>query len=162
MSDIEKKHQDFTNEVSIIHIDNAASKRKSAEALVSQTRKVFQTERTKSVVFRKKQLKNLIRFLQEEEQALCKALYRDLRKSSFEAITNEIGLVLKDAEEAVNNLDKWAKPQSVNKTVVYIFDQLMVHNDPYGVVLVIGAWNYPINVLLLPVVGKSRVNSNLK
>lgn len=162
MSSISDKYSSGANGASVIHFDKKVSQRKSEKCLVHRTRKVFQTERTKSLSFRKTQLKHLVRCLQEEEEAFCEALYKDLRKSSYEAINNEIIIVIKEALNAIKNLEEWCKPQSVDKTILNMFDSLMVYSEPYGVVLVIGTWNYPINVLLLPVVGKFFQNISLR
>lgn len=143
-------------DVSFIDVENGLSQPKNAHELVVRTREVFKSKKTFPLAFRKKQLKNLHQFLQNEEEALCKALYEDLKKPNAETIIHEITLLQSEIRVALNNIDDWAKPEQVRKTVVNIFDNLYIYSDPLGVVLVIGAWNYPIQLTLAPLVGKLK------
>jgi acyl-CoA reductase-like NAD-dependent aldehyde dehydrogenase len=65
----------------------------------------------------------------------------------------EIDFVLNDIRGALYNIDDYCKPKSVSKSLVVIADNAFIHNEPYGLVLIIGAWNYPIQVTLSPLVG---------
>lgn len=54
---------------------------------------------------------------------------------------------------AVSKLAEWAAPRPVNKNLLTIADDVYIQPEPLGVVLIIGAWNYPIAVTLQPLVG---------
>ncbi|CAH1279212.1 unnamed protein product [Diabrotica balteata] len=140
------------NQSSVIDVDKVNSTN-SAAHLVQRTRDVFASRKTLSISFRKKQLKGLLDFLTKEEENLCKALYEDLKKPRHECLIAEIEIVKAEIQTTLKHLDSWAKPQKIKTTLVNLFDDLLVASDPYGVVLVIGAWNYPIYVLFQPVVG---------
>ncbi|XP_028134570.2 aldehyde dehydrogenase, dimeric NADP-preferring isoform X2 [Diabrotica virgifera virgifera] len=140
------------NQSSVIDVDKVNSN-SSAAQLVYHTRDVFKSGKTLSISFRKKQLKGLLDFLTNEEEIICKALYDDLRKPRQECLIGEIEIVKAEIKTTLKNLDSWAKPHKVKASVVNFFDDLLIASDPYGVVLVIGAWNYPIFVLFQPVVG---------
>lgn len=140
--------------ITILDIDNEINKPKTAKELVARTREVFRSGKTVPISFRKKQLKNLRNFLLKEEEALCKATYEDLKKSKAETIVHEINLTVSEINIALKNIDDWAKPKSVRKTFLNFFDSLYIYSDPLGVVLVISAWNYPIQLTFAPLVGK--------
>jgi len=99
------------------------------------------------------QLKALRRLLQENDEALCAAMWKDLRKSRFECVATEQGIVLSEIEHALRNLNSWMKPQSVRTPLYNQPGICEIRHEPLGLVLIIGAWNYPINLLLAPMVG---------
>ncbi|KAG5868847.1 hypothetical protein JTB14_031152 [Gonioctena quinquepunctata] len=78
---------------------------------------------------------------------------KDLRKHKQESYTCEIDLVANDLRHTIIDLKKWAEPEKPSKRLVNILDGVFVYSDPYGVVLIIGAWNYPILLTLGPLVG---------
>lgn len=143
--------------VPFVDVENGLRQPKNAHDLVAHTREVFKSKKTFPLAFRKKQLKNLEQFLKNEEEALCKAVYDDLKKPKAETIIHELTLVQTEIRIALSNIDDWAKPQQVKKTVLNFFDDLYIYSDPLGVVLVIGAWNYPLQLTLAPLVGKLKV-----
>lgn len=59
-----------------------------------------------------------------------------------------------DLRHTLMELKEWAEPKSPEKRLINILDGVYIYKDPYGVVLIIGAWNYPILLSLGPVVGK--------
>ncbi|XP_018564879.1 aldehyde dehydrogenase, dimeric NADP-preferring-like [Anoplophora glabripennis] len=138
--------------VSVVDIEDDALPKKTVD-VVSEVRRVFNSHRTRPYSFRLNQLKGLVKFLQVEEEALCDALYEDLKKSKFEAVSHEIEFALKDAKEAVTNLQSWMKPERPRKTAANFFDDLYIYNDPYGVVLLIAPWNFPVQLLIIPLIG---------
>ncbi|KAJ8916843.1 hypothetical protein NQ315_005850 [Exocentrus adspersus] len=141
-----------SHSVSVIDIEDDALPRKTAD-IVSDLRRVFKSNKTRPYSFRLAQLKNLVRFLQVEEEAICNALHQDLKKSKFEALCHDIEFALKDAKEVLRNLKKWMKPERPKKTVANFFDDLYIYNDPYGVVLLISPWNFPVQLLIIPLIG---------
>ncbi|XP_056632698.1 aldehyde dehydrogenase, dimeric NADP-preferring-like isoform X1 [Diorhabda sublineata] len=138
---------------SIINVDDGVKTNKSISETVECTREIFKSHKTLPLSFRKEQLKGLLDFFEKEEKSICEALYADLKKSHEEALIAEISLVKKEIRNHLNNLDDWIKPEKVKKSIANFFDDLLITSDPYGVVLVIGAWNYPVFVLFMPVVG---------
>jgi acyl-CoA reductase-like NAD-dependent aldehyde dehydrogenase len=65
----------------------------------------------------------------------------------------EIGLIKNGIIYALNNLEKWVKPEKTTPLSKAPLFSTFIENQPYGVVLVIGAWNYPYQVCLVPLVG---------
>ncbi|CAG9856419.1 unnamed protein product [Phyllotreta striolata] len=126
---------------------------KSAEAVVEAARKVFASGKTRPIDFRKDQLKKFLTFLEDEKEGMVKAVHKDLRKHRQESETCEIELVANDLRHTLLELKKWSKPKCPEKRVVNLLDGVYIYNDPYGVVLIIGAWNYPILLSLGPMIG---------
>ncbi|XP_060521842.1 aldehyde dehydrogenase family 3 member A2 [Cylas formicarius] len=121
--------------------------------IVNSLRNSFYNGRTRSVEYRIKQLQSLYRMYTEKENELLNALYADLRKSKQESVTTEIDFLKNDIKNTLYNIYSWTKPQYVQKDFANLLDTPYVQNDPYGLALVIGSWNYPLQLLLLPVAG---------
>ncbi|KAI9015263.1 Aldehyde/histidinol dehydrogenase [Phycomyces nitens] len=121
---------------------------------VNNLRQQFNTGITKDITFRKQQLQNLIRFAEENNDAIEEALWKDLHKHKVECSVGEVSSVIDDCKFMIKNLDKFSKPTYTKKRfAMNAADKTYIRKEPKGVVLVIGAWNYPINLLLMPVVG---------
>ncbi|ORZ31478.1 Aldehyde/histidinol dehydrogenase [Catenaria anguillulae PL171] len=105
-----------------------------------------------SLSFRKQQLRQLAKLMNENEDLLCAALYHDLHKSRYQTQFSEFFTTTTEIAEAVKHLDAWAKPEYPSRQLVNLTDTVMVRKDPVGVVLVIGAWNYPLYLTLSPMV----------
>lgn len=101
---------------------------------------------TKDIQFRKEQLNNLIRFCNENNDALCKALWSDLRKHVMECDVGEISPIVDECQFMIKNLDKFSKPVHTSKRfLMNAADKTYVRKEAKGVVLVLGAWNYPVS-----------------
>lgn len=111
----------------------------------------FASGKTRNVEFREKQLKNLLRMYEENHDKMAQALAQDLRKHKQEAYLMEIDYSINDVRSILFSLREWTKPEKPKKTFVNMMDDVVIYNDPYGVVLVIGAWNYPLQLSLVPV-----------
>ncbi|XP_014671199.1 PREDICTED: fatty aldehyde dehydrogenase-like, partial [Priapulus caudatus] len=116
-------------------------------------RSVFYTGRTRDIVFRKKQLQNLVRLIDENREAMCEALFKDLHKPKFESVMYETDFVKSDLMNCIYNLDKWTSLEKVSKNIPTMLDSAYLQPEPYGVVLILGAWNYPIQLTLCPLIG---------
>ncbi|XKL64274.1 hypothetical protein PGB90_004360 [Kerria lacca] len=125
----------------------------NAAELVQRCRNAYESGKTKSISFREKQLKQLLKMYQENESDFIASLASDLRKSKNEAYLSEFNIVTADVINTLHYLKEWTSPEKVQKGLANILDDVLLYKDPYGVVLVIGAWNYPIQLCLLPVTG---------
>lgn len=78
-----------------------------------------------------------------------------MKKPRFEAVFSELAFLFEDVDLAIENIDKWAKPRSVPKPNLLLWgmDKLEMIPQPYGVMLIIVPWNYPIQLSLVPLVG---------
>ncbi|KAJ8280966.1 hypothetical protein GJAV_G00061580 [Gymnothorax javanicus] len=125
----------------------------SMDELVDQTRKAFCSGKTRPLKFRIQQLKALLRFIQERQTDITTALKRDLEKSEQASLLYEVMGLEGEISLAVERLAEWAAPRPVEKTLLTVSDQVFVQPQPLGVVLIIGAWNYPWAVTIQPLIG---------
>ncbi|XP_031463127.1 aldehyde dehydrogenase family 3 member B1-like [Phasianus colchicus] len=121
--------------------------------LVSRLRAAWLSGRTRSLEYRMAQLEALGRFLEEKKQDILEATALDMHKPPFEAEFSEVLLCKNELNEALNNLSRWMKDKHVDKNLATQLDSAFIRKDPYGVVLIIGPWNYPIYLLLVPLIG---------
>ncbi|XP_053683370.1 aldehyde dehydrogenase, dimeric NADP-preferring-like [Sabethes cyaneus] len=119
--------------------------------IVQQLHAAFQSGKTRNIGFREKQLKNLLRMYEENHAEMAQALASDLRKHKQEAYVMEIDYLMNDLRSIIFNLHDWIKAEKPKKTLVNMMDGVFIFKDPYGVVMVIGAWNYPLQLSLAPV-----------
>lgn len=124
------------------------------ENCVKDLRASFQTNATKSVEWRRSQLKAMQRLIDENYTELCDSLKKDLNKHELETNGMELGVIKNSIHYALSNLNSFVKPKKVNPIIQgRALYSTYVQYEPYGVVLVIGAWNYPLQLTLVPLVG---------
>lgn len=116
-------------------------------------RDYFASGATYGYAFRKRQLQNLKAALYRYEEELYAALHADLKKNKEESWITELGLVVSEINHALKNLRRWMKPQPVGTNLLNFPSKSYVLHEPLGVVLIIGTWNYPVQLLLNPLVG---------
>ncbi|EPQ27689.1 uncharacterized protein PFL1_04827 [Pseudozyma flocculosa PF-1] len=121
--------------------------------IVADLRANFLTGKTRSIEYRKNQLKQLAFMLKDNSDAFVESIRKDLGRSKFESVFAEIMGCTNECIEAINNLDKWAKPKKPWAGVAWAMHGATVRKEPKGTVLVIGAWNYPLTVQLGPIIG---------
>lgn len=121
--------------------------------IAANLKEFFNTNRTKDVSFRIKQLKNLKDSIKHYEPEIVLALRDDLRKSDFEIYTTEIGFVLKELDYTIKYLKKWAKTERVSSPVYLKPSNAYVVKEPYGVALIIVPFNYPFQLAFVPLIG---------
>ncbi|KAL0081422.1 Aldehyde/histidinol dehydrogenase [Phycomyces blakesleeanus] len=129
----------------------------SADAIedsVSHVRQVFNTGKTRNIAFRKAQLKRLYSLVKENESRFCEALFKDLNKPYTEAFISDIGPTLDECTYFLNNIDRLVKDEEVKPRMLTNFTgKNIIRRDPLGMVLVIGCWNYPVQLALVPLAG---------
>lgn len=121
--------------------------------LVRQLQERFLSGATRELNYRKRQLLGIEKMLTEQQERLVAALAEDLGKPEVEAISNEIGFVRRNARFAARELKRWARPQGQPMPLFLRPGSARLRAEPLGTVLIIGAWNYPLNLLFEPAVG---------
>lgn len=122
--------------------------------IVIQQKSYFDSNSTKSIAFRKIMLKKLMDALDEREDLLLEALHKDLGKSRGEGYMTEVGMVRSEIKEALINVEAWSHPKKADGSFLTFFPATNhIYTEPYGVVLIIAPWNYPLNLTLMPLVG---------
>jgi acyl-CoA reductase-like NAD-dependent aldehyde dehydrogenase len=125
----------------------------NANALVKNQRDNFNSNITKPIAFRIGQLKLFLSTLKKNEALLCEAIHADYKKSAFDSFMLEFLTLYQDLEIAIRRLSRWASPKKVRTNLLNWPAKSYILPEPLGVALVIGAWNYPIQLSLAPVVG---------
>ena len=120
--------------------------------ITAPIRKYFKTGETRSVKFRIKQLKALKKALLQYDEKIIEALHDDLNKSSFEAVMTETGIVQEEINYYIKNLKKLARPKKVKVPLTLMPGKSEIYSEPYGVVLIISPWNYPVQLTLYPLI----------
>jgi aldehyde dehydrogenase (NAD+) len=120
---------------------------------VSRLRKAFALGKTRDLSWRYNQLDALERLLVVNQAALIEALAKDIGKCESEAWTAEIGYTLSDIKHTRKKLKLWSQPRRVSTPMIALPGSSYVQAEPLGTVLIIGAWNYPVQLLLGPYVG---------
>ena len=113
----------------------------------------FYSGATKSIAYRLQQLKALKKAVLQHEPQLYDALYKDLKKNKEEVWVTEIGFLISELNEAIRNLDYWMQPKTVSTNLANLPSKSYIQYEPLGVVLIIGPWNYPLQLLFTPLVG---------
>jgi aldehyde dehydrogenase (NAD+) len=108
--------------------------------------------RARDVAFRRDQLRRLKAVLKAGEGRLFEAIRADMRKSPFEAYLTELGLVYHEIDEAIARVGAWSRPRRVPTGLMNWPATSRIIPEPLGAALVIGAWNYPYQLTLAPLV----------
>jgi aldehyde dehydrogenase (NAD+) len=122
-------------------------------ATVARLRKTFATGRTRDIEWRKQQLLQLQKLMEENEAAIGAALADDLDRSPFEAYIADIASTAAEAKYAAKHVRRWTRRKYRLLEAAQLPGRGWVEYEPYGTVLIIGAWNYPFYLTLGPAVG---------
>lgn len=123
------------------------------ESLMAQQRAYFRSHQTLDIAFRLKMLRRLRDAIKMYEEELTEALRIDLNKSYEEAFMTEISIVLGEIDNFQKNLARWAAPSKKSTPLKLFPSRSEVITEPLGVALIIAPWNYPVQLILNPLVG---------
>ncbi len=113
--------------------------------------KTFKTGKTKSLAWRKWQLKQLFWLVTDNEEAIAKALDTDLNRHEFEAYYSDIEAVKKDVLDTLTHVEEWAADEIPDAGFIFgTLGSARIRKEPLGVALILGTWNFPITVTLCP------------
>jgi len=121
--------------------------------MIASMRSYFQSGATQSLSFRKAQLLSLRDAIIAHEAALYAALYQDLKKGKEECWVTENGFVIAELNATISNLEAWLEPTPVATNLLNLPSSSRIEKEPLGVVLIIGPWNYPFQLLFTPLIG---------
>lgn len=113
----------------------------------------FRSGETLDVKWRQERLKAFEAAVRKWEKPLCEALWTDLHKSYEEAYLTEVSLLLGEIRSHIHNLRKWSRPKRVSTPLKMFPSRSRIVSEPLGTALIIAPWNYPVQLLLTPLVG---------
>ena len=123
------------------------------ESIVASQREFFASGKTFDIAFRKQALKSLRDSILRHEKELLEAIKTDLGKSSTEAYMCEVGLTLSTIRYTLKHINQWARTRRMPTPLTNFHSRSMIVQEPYGVVLVMSPWNYPVLLSLEPLIG---------
>ncbi len=126
---------------------------KKIKNIIEKQRNFFNTGTTQPYKYRCRQLKQLQSALRRYESELCEALWNDLHKSAQEAIMTEISIVNGEIKNHLRNLKEWMKRRKCTTPLKMAPSSSYVITEPLGNTLIISPWNYPVQLLLNPLIG---------
>ena len=113
----------------------------------------FRSGATLPLCFRRQMLRKLSNAMHEYEKPLAEALWTDLHKSYEEAYLTELSIVYGEIRNHLRHLSSWAKPERKSSPLAILPASSRIIKEPLGNTLIIAPWNYPVQLLLNPLVG---------
>lgn len=121
--------------------------------LLKKQKKYFFSGKTLNIDFRRKTLIKLKNIIKENEERILEALNKDLGKSDFESYLSEVGLVYEEINLHIKNIHKYAKREKLKSSIMFFPSSSYIYKEPYGNVLIIGPFNYPFQLVMIPLIG---------
>ena len=122
-------------------------------AILASQKEYFGTGATLPVKFRKEQLRKLLTAIDRFQPRLADALWTDLHKSYQEAYLTEIGLVRREIKDHLKGVGRWARCKRKRSPLTLFPSSSYIVSEPLGQALIVSPWNYPVQLLLNPLVG---------
>ncbi|MEJ1242275.1 aldehyde dehydrogenase [Chryseolinea sp. T2] len=144
MASIERQVDEESNAGDVI--------KNSVKTLISNQKQFFNSNATKSLDFRIEQLKKLKSAIKSSERELLDAVFADFQKGSFNTLVTEFSGVYNELDLAIRKLKSWSKSKRVTTHMANLPGASYIMPEPLGTCLIIGAWNYPINLNLVPTI----------
>ena len=123
-----------------------------AKLILESQKTYFLSRATRDVEMLKNLLTKLRSEILEKEDAIYEALYKDFKKSKFEAYFSEVGIVISEIDYTLKHIDSWSKPQKIRAALLNFPSKDYIYSEPYGTVLVIAPWNYPFQLAIAPLI----------
>ena len=132
-------------------MENTSTER--IESIVKSQREYFHSGATLDVTFRKSMLKTLLAAMEKWEKRLADALWNDLHKSYEEAYLTELSIVKGEIRTHIRKVGQWSAKKRVHTPIKLFPSSTHIVKEPLGCSLIISPWNYPVQLLLNPLVG---------
>lgn len=123
------------------------------KSVFNKQKEFFYLGKTNDINFRIDNLRKLKEVIKVNENKILEALNKDLGKSNFESYATEIGIVYDEIDVHIKNIKKWARRERKKSSIIYYPSKSYVYKEPYGVILIIGPFNYPFQLVIAPLIG---------
>ncbi|KAJ3409634.1 hypothetical protein CcCBS67573_g01797 [Chytriomyces confervae] len=132
-------------------VSSTATPLTEIEAAVAQLRVTFGTNKTKAISWRKQQLRQLYAFIRDQYPLIEAALKKDLNRNPADTQL-ELVILLNEVADAIEHLEEWMKPTASAPTLLTFLDTAVTRREPLGVVCIIAPFNFPVQLLLGPLI----------
>ena len=123
------------------------------KSILKLQRDFFASGTTRDISFRKDALRKLKRMIIDNEKRLMDALYLDQHKAPFESYASEIGMTLSEIDMHLRHIHSWGRTKRTPTPLVLFPSKSRIRHEPYGLTLIMAPFNYPLGLLLTPLVG---------
>ena len=126
---------------------------KLIQEIVNAKREFFLAGNTRDINNRLKWIKKIRDNLVQYKNDFYDAFKADFNKPAYEVASTELGQVIKECDFLIKNGKELIKPERVKTGFINRKSKGVIYKEPYGVVLVVSPWNYPLNLSLIPTIG---------
>ena len=119
----------------------------------TQHKAMYRAGKTMTYTYRIHQLQKLKNMLERNETRIYQAIKKDLGKSDYEILMTELGVLYSEIEFVTRNLKEWMRTEKVKTPTTHKGAKSFIYKQPYGTVLIISPWNYPLNLSITPLIG---------
>lgn len=119
---------------------------------IQLVKNTFESGKTKALAWRIEQLEQIKKMVLEQQDHIFLAMQKDLGRCDMESWTAELGGVVSEVDHSIKHIKKWIKPRKVSTPIVAQPGKSYILPEPLGTILIIGAWNYPLLLVLSPLV----------
>ncbi|CAF3374847.1 unnamed protein product [Rotaria sp. Silwood2] len=123
------------------------------ENIFKDLRQSFNSGKTKSLSWRKKQIEQIYKMCDEQKNIFASAAYTDFHRPTSETMLFDCGSIRNECIHTLNHIDEWVRDKKISDAFAFAALDKYIHTEPLGIGLIIGAWNYPFLVTLTPLVG---------
>ncbi|XP_065866903.1 aldehyde dehydrogenase family 3 member F1-like [Euphorbia lathyris] len=120
---------------------------------IQRMREYFRSGVTRDFAWRRSQLQGLLKFVQDKQVEICKALREDLGKHHVEAFRDEVGTLIKTLNYALKGLKSWMQSKKAKLPNIAVLTSAELVPEPLGLVLIISSWNFPFGLSIEPMIG---------
>lgn len=114
---------------------------------------MYRAGKTMTHTYRIHQLQKLKDMLNRNEKRIYQAIKKDLGKSDYEILMTELGVLYSELDHVIRNLKEWMRTERVKTPTTHKGAKSYIYKQPYGTVLIISPWNYPLNLSITPLIG---------
>lgn len=123
------------------------------DSVITSQREYFNQGNTKDISFRKQMLRKLDKAIEQWEDLIYESLYKDLHKSYEESFLTEVSILKNEIKTHLDNIDKWSRREKISTPIKLFPSKTYIVKEPLGNALIISPWNYPVQLLINPLIG---------
>jgi aldehyde dehydrogenase (NAD+) len=127
---------------------------------IKSIKNTFASGKTKPLAWRIEQLRQIRKMVVDQQDRIFAAMQEDLGRCDMESWTAELGGVISEVDHSLKHLKKWVKARKVPTPIIAQPGKSYMLPEPLGTILIIGAWNYPLLLVLSPLISAVSAGNN--